>query len=336
MNGEQQITGQDSQPVFFEREPVSTKKRNVVIGIVSAVAVLILSVGVSLLLRGRPVVEQEQDIERDNQVIQQTQIEKSDKKPVQETVQLQPEDVIAKIKDTYAERYTLLDLNTNSKPGEGEMSVRSFKRAPPYKVDGYDFFTDYDGGAGLHLLTGRVDCPDTGLLPCSLDVAVRSEVVSIYVAYGLIKSGTRGDMKIGYSIDVYTGKGLICTIDTPAVRSSSVSASCGLISEYSDSAARTKPFIDALGDTAGTTVLTNMDITDSQIGGYQKAMASISDINHGGGARAMFYRKNPGEWRYFNSVQSPLLCSDYDTLDLRSAFKGESCLSADGGVSAVQ
>ncbi len=42
-------------------------------------------------------------------------------------------------------------------------------------------------------------------------------------------------------------------------------------------------------------------------------------------AAALFYRKAGGEWKYFTATQQAISCSEYNTAELKEAYKGDKC-----------
>lgn len=245
-----------------------------------------------------------------------------------ETVtQLQPEELTTKIKAELAKDYTVLDLNNNNKPSASEISIRTDETSPAYRPKGYNFYTNYAGGSTITVLTHDAD-PSGDPLPKAIDKTIRTNVAQVYTAAGLAKKSTRGRASDGNGLDIYEGKGLICTVDTTEAEISGSTASCGLLSEYSSAGAKTKPFAEALGDVEITAILSNLTITASVVKGYERAELGVGDINLGGGAVALFYKKEGGSWTYFKTVQEALACSEYNTEDLRNAYKGEKCYDA--------
>jgi hypothetical protein len=236
---------------------------------------------------------------------------------------LQPEDVTAKIKTTLAAKYTLLDADTVTKLQSGQVSYRISETSPAYKVDGYNFYNNYAGGSQLSLSGYYVS---GGAIPTAAETAMRSEIAKIYTDFGLVKSNS-SYWTNDYLTYVYTGKGIICTIESPQVASSGASASCGIIDEYKAAAEKAKPFAAVLPGATATTVIDNVKISDSTVAGYQKASASIGDIQTpAGGHVALFYRKGSGMWKYFLGTQEIVECSKYTTTtDVKNAFMGDTC-----------
>ena len=62
------------------------------------------------------------------------------------------------------------------------------------------------------------------------------------------------------------------------------------------------------------------EIRNSEYTPYQTIRVQID------GGYALFYRVGTeAKWQYFTGGQSPLMCSDYDTEDLKKAFAGDTC-----------
>lgn len=66
------------------------------------------------------------------------------------------------------------------------MSIRLAKNAPPYKVEGYNFYVYHDGGSSIDLMLGPVNwANDT--LPRKADTTIRTEVANTFKEFGLEK-----------------------------------------------------------------------------------------------------------------------------------------------------
>ncbi|HMQ96460.1 MAG TPA: hypothetical protein PKD19_04555 [Candidatus Saccharibacteria bacterium] len=239
----------------------------------------------------------------------------------------QPEDITDTIRKVYAAKYTLLEIDQNNQPQSGEMSIRVSETSPVYKAEDSPVYTDYEGGSTIDMML-----PAQGVesvLPSLDETKLRTELAGILQEAGLTKTDTTGSEGGDSAVDTYIGKGLVCTTEAPMAPVSPSSVSCGLISEYKTAIEKMKPFINALPSVQPTTVLTGLKITDSLVSGYQRAGVNVSGIGGIGGSVALFYRKSTGTWVYFTNVQQAISCSEYDTDDLKNAFKGETCYSED-------
>lgn len=236
---------------------------------------------------------------------------------------IQPLDVIQSLESKFAANYTLLDMDEDNQPDAHEMSVGHGNFAPVYKVDGYDYFVHHDQGASLSLMPGPIDW-SASQFPSLLDIGVRKAASDTYRQYGLVFTTTRGDAKNGTGYDIYEGKGLVCTIESIESAVSPNSARCGKVTDYSEVAARVKPFAVAMPSSDSTTVFADPLISDSEVEGYKKAHVGVGHIE-GGGSTALFYKAGSGSWVYFAGVQQALSCETYTTDDVRRAFKGSEC-----------
>lgn len=255
------------------------------------------------------------------------------KRPTSAT--LQPEDVTAKIIGNFSARYKLLNIDENNQPENGEVSIRLGKGSPAYKVEGFNYYVSYDGGSTLVVMPYNPN-PTDYHFPKAADKALRTEMASVYTDFGLVKKESRGGSSDGPpSEDVYMGRGLICTVNPPTSPTSLNWASCGLVNAYKEAATRLQPFANVLPDFGQATILAGLKISDSQVSGYQKATLSQGFIGDGGSV-AHFYKKNTGAWVYFRSTQSTGNCSDYNTPDLRNAFKGDACYDNNNQSTTVQ
>lgn len=52
-------------------------------------------------------------------------------------------------------------------------------------------------------------------------------------------------------------------------------------------------------------------------------------------AAALFYRKVGGEWKYFTATQQAISCKQYNTAELKEAYKGEKCWDENKGDDVV-
>lgn len=264
-------------------------------------------------------------------VATQTTTQKSAEAP------LLPDTVIAKIKDALAAKYSLQSLDTNNQPSAGQLSFRITKSAPLYQADGYKYYNDYDGGATLEASTGLSDV--NAPVPSAGDMDVRQIVAKQFASFKLTKTSTRGAVSDGVNSvqDVYTGKGIICTVETPQNTTNITSASCGETSKYTAVAQKLKPIVTTMPDaTAPGTAFDDVKIKVSPVQGYEQAQIGVHNVEGIGGHMALFYKTPNGTWAYWKGTQNTLECADFSSNDLRSAFRGEQCYDADGNTSTVQ
>lgn len=236
---------------------------------------------------------------------------------------LDPADIIAKVKTEAAKSGTLLDADTVTQLKSGQISYRMGTYSPAYKPAGYDFYISAGtGGSSVTLVSYYT----TGMsLPTPTETTIRTNVAQLYKDLGLTKTDTYGDAETSSLTHVYAGKGVICTVDDTTAQVSPTSVNCGLISAYTDAAAKAKPVVTALPSLTSTTAFGPVKIRDSQVNGYQSAQASVGDVKGMGGYAALFYKKDGGTWKYFKGTQEIIPCTEYNTTDLRNAFMGDAC-----------
>ena len=251
---------------------------------------------------------------------------------------LKPNQVTEEIKNTLAKQYELLDLDTDNQPQAGELSVRLENVSPAYRVDGYNFYANYDGGSALYALASTYNSQIN--YDYSNEKAVRKTIVASYKDQGLVYTATVGDVEYATAIDYYEGKGLVCTIESPETQSSGVTASCGELEAYTKAAPTVAEFVRLItkdGQDTSTLYIGYPTIEDSETPGYKKATAGVGDISEGGGYSALFYKNGDEPWKFFMGTQEGIACSEYNTQELRNAYKGDQCYKdADATIGTVQ
>lgn len=247
------------------------------------------------------------------------------------SVELTPAEATAKLKSRLAETYTVVDEKSDQELKEGEVRIVSQSSTPFYKVDGFDYYTNYEGGSNLSVLT-YADPTAMGTTPTPEAKRIRQLIGAAYKDLGLtlVQEDNNSD-------DVYTGKGLICGVT--GVENSNMEqteAGCGEMKKYEAEAIKLQPFAQALpaSQINDSTTLSHLTIEPSLVTGYQKAELNVGEID-GGGYTSLFYRKSDDKWQYFTDTQVMLDCSAYNTVDIRNAFKGTECIDSAGNLSAV-
>jgi hypothetical protein len=235
------------------------------------------------------------------------------------------------VREALAKKYTLLE---EGNPSADELLVGTQNNSPAYKPTGYTFYTNYNGGSTLMITTPGNNA--NAALPKQIDIDVRSEVVKVYTELGLAKTDTRQISGSGEQTDVYTNEDLICTIEAPDSPVSGAVASCGELDKYDEAAAAMKPFADILPNVGESSGLFNLHIADSATPGHQKAWLDLANLAEGGGVLSLFYKKDGGEWQFFKNTQEAPLCSDFNTDDLKNAFRGQTCFDENGNDLTVE
>ena len=243
---------------------------------------------------------------------------------------LAPEDVTNQMKTALEKKYKLLNIDESNQPKQGEMSIRLDKASPVYKVEGFNFYTSYDGGSSLYMMPHETD--SNADLPTAESIALRKEVVGVYTNLGLKKTESRGDQN---NEDVYMGKGLICRVKSLTAGTSANTMNCGSVAAYKGAAEKVKPLVDALPDSSSQLVVSTPKIENSIVSGYQRASVGTGMMDSAGGAIALFYKKGSGGWTYFRHTQNALSCEVFNTDDIKAAFKGETCYDSNDKESKV-
>lgn len=200
--------------------------------------------------------------------------------------------------------------------------------SPEYKPAGTEFYLSDNIASNLSVDTAGNDALSKQIVATLADYLTSQHLTS--------KTVTAWDE---YQDDI-----VICT--TPVKNMSDSSnpffLSCANKSAYDEPAASLQPFVNALRASktapaefrSDSVALTGPTVVkDSQTAGYQTVTVGINSYPYpAGGSAGLFYRKG-GDWQFFAATQNELPCSDYNTDDLKNAYAGEPCGSADGNTS---
>lgn len=127
----------------------------------------------------------------------------------------------------------------------------------------------------------------------------------------------------------------ICTVSqtTYALKEGSgqVTVNCADLSQYDATAKSLQPVYEAYTtakpDQKSASLYFYGHITDSQTTGYKTA-----DVNTGdyfapfGGSAALLYMTPDNQWHYFINTQNTLLCSQFNSKQLKDAYAGTKCM----------
>jgi hypothetical protein len=141
----------------------------------------------------------------------------------------------------------------------------------------------------------------------------------------------------------YELESAVCTLQVTGDQSSAViKRLCAYKNLLAAVAEFTKPFADAF-TTAGKTVgskpmlvtVTDEDIDDSIVGGYQYATASIGDIENSNDY--LFVRQKDGSWQFFGSALTiQISCKTFKTVTEQSALAHLECVNQSGKLTTVK
>lgn len=210
--------------------------------------------------------------------------------------------------------------------------------APYWKVPGVKFYANYEGmgASGLEIYTAYDPADYNKVRGTEIINAIQESLTE----KGFVES-TDNAYSQEYSARTAFVKGdvlcLTSSLDESSLYNPPYAISCGNISKYTselDIYKESKPFADAY-------LLINKSMPEGSIlsfsservsatRGYKTANVTMSSaISSVGGAIALYYKKDGGDWIFFKATQDSLMCEDYNTIDLKSAFKYEPCMQKD-------
>lgn len=234
-----------------------------------------------------------------------------------------PGSIIAQIKQNIEAEYELIGVDKQEKAKDDQVIFMAAKSAPVYRVDGFDFYNSYSGGASLSLETPEV---------ASIDEIVRRT----YVDSGLLPQGEAYPEGSPYQADAYAANGIYCTVKKEISTTNSVNASCGEIDRYKEVAEVLKPIVASLPERNKNSYFTDLNIEDSKIPGYRSASLGASSVMDTISGRLFFYQKSGEDWKYFPGGHHQYhSCDDFNTDDIRNAFYGEKCRVDDSGAEST-
>lgn len=235
-----------------------------------------------------------------------------------------PQDLIAKIQVALAAKYTLYDGDDNNYTND-EFRIQHETFSGIYKPSGYDFFTDNDIGAALYVMKNY---PLSAADYSQMEEA-SALIIKTMTDNGLVSQGPlNGDTNTYEAI--YAAGDTTCNTTVLQNGDSSLFTSCGSIKELTETAAATKPMVAVIPNITSSTVVSAGEIMNSETPGYQYVSVGIGSII-GGGGKALLYRKDNGSWVFFQAVQGEVDCADYNTQDLKNAYKGQGCYDSTTG-----
>jgi hypothetical protein len=100
-----------------------------------------------------------------------------------------------------------------------------------------------------------------------------------------------------------------------------------------------KIIIDTIPDISPTVEFFS-HFAESKVRGYYTAQFTVRDRNNNNdiyhNLTVWLYKKDLGSWVYFRNSKSSNMCSEYNTTDLKNAFKGSGCYREDGKLGVVK
>lgn len=111
--------------------------------------------------------------------------------------------------------------------------------------------------------------------------------------------------------------------------------SCADKTSYTETAKELKPYVDVYAEKSeedvSNSLFNSLKTEKSSVSGYARATLGVSGANFDsvGGFAALFYQTPDKEWHFFIGTQNIVPCSDYNSIDLKKAYLGESCYDAE-------
>ena len=201
----------------------------------------------------------------------------------------------------------------------------------PIKVPGYDFYTSVGNIENISRLK-----KDVAYNQSSVDINSIDEILAGYdFTKKVIDPGEGYSMSINY----YTHKDVVCEVYVTETYNNPtgdhhVTVACADMTDYRSIAEQQKPFFAVYpkvttGNGEEVLMIGKPDIKSSKTEGYALANLGVGSVASGefvpGSAAGLFYKTPDGKWHFFKGTQSALLCSEYNTDDLKKAYLGESC-----------
>lgn len=172
-------------------------------------------------------------------------------------------------------------------------------------------------------IPASVAAPDTTTEETDFGTPLREKVAAHLKSLHHFKDTTTKDLRD--STTELQSDDVICTVTSTMM---GITTTCEDKVAYTKLASDLRPLGLALASKDKNTVLSGLEMKDSQTADYQLATVNVTSYNNYGGAMGLFYKdaSNSG-WKFFKTSQSILQCSDYDTDDLKNAYYGAVCLS---------
>lgn len=191
---------------------------------------------------------------------------------------------------------------------------------PSYKVGKADYYVSTTETYGLSITKQGMTAESS--IDEDFNQTVTDQIVSVL---------SDADYKMSDTTDIanYESATVVCNI---AAEGSPVAVTCANKSAYTKISDNLKPFVTAYtsvtSDNADIrTTYSDLTITNSEVAKYQHASVNVTQGMSG--AVLLFYRFDEGTWKFFKGTQNILSCTEYNTVEITSAFKGEKCMDGE-------
>ncbi|QQS22265.1 hypothetical protein IPM09_01845 [Candidatus Saccharibacteria bacterium] len=216
----------------------------------------------------------------------------------------------------------------------GTVENESTAMLQPLKVAGYDFYTGIDRNKIVSIAQS---------VPANDAPVMRAKITKLLKEKGFSDSTLNSVDDMETSTIRYAEADVVCslldtkTYNNPAGPHQFV-IGCGNMSDYVSTAKAQSPFYGIYpnkSDVDATVLFNGIPVVKaSSTQGYQTAQIGVSGVMDGqigmGGFAGLFYQTPDKVWHYFTGTQGLIPCSDYAGSDIKKAYFGTDCSSADG------
>ncbi len=248
------------------------------------------------------------------------------------------ENVYSIVKDkkyTYDTIKSDTDFNTTGspiyKPIDAEYYVYASKGAAliVYDSDSSHFITDFAYGG----TSGDVKSKENQY--AIMYISTMSDIKSYFANHKFEKyeHGYYDDAVVVKDfMTYYISSNVICSLDIASFR---LELNCSNIADYRTTLSAVAPFDrtlrNTITDNVGEAIKANSAslayrmpmIKNSLTPGYKTANLYVTTNSYG--MNIWLYKKENANWVYFSQPQSEQSCDEFDTVELRAAFKGDEC-----------
>lgn len=206
---------------------------------------------------------------------------------------------------------------------------------PMYRPDGYEFYTTPQTYTGVTAASATEETAAADLSSIRAVLASNKlQAIPNFSDEATIKSQAN-----------YIGASVVCAdaLTTEAMSAGKFQAQlgCADVASYTETAKAAKPLYDVLKSAKPDVTTTGFfmqrtQITPSKTADYTLAATTTGSIySPVGSSVAHFYKTPDGVWHYFANSQNEMLCSEYNTTDLKKAYFGQTCGMTNGKQATV-
>lgn len=321
----------DQQPKSAQVIEQPKTKKNKVLLIIGIILLIVLSaaggIGVYAYLNK----------DTKQQAAVKTSSEESTTKTANVVASITPVSVTDEVKKSITAIYPDV-ITDKAKVSGSQIAFVSSDSAPAWTVNNSKNYVGYsgDGASGLEVNfnTSRSERTEAEIQGQAGQII--QTIIDVLNKENFVLSGDNA-YKSGDYLDAYIKDDVVCVtyqLNDNNVLNSPININCGNLSKYTttlSSYVSVEPFAKAYTASVASAVgvvLGQPKITDSKTSGYKTAVVSMGNAGQlVGGFAGLFYQKDGGDWKYFTGTQGVLGCDQYNTPELKAAYKGETCYS---------